>query len=282
MLLRFLRHLRDDYVLATLNDCEDARASELEAKGRVEVAKQAALVTLLAIGCLMVVRFAGNEADTSWASQLLSFLGLKGASSQLVQAMDAKNPDSKLWRRVWWAAFRVLGYGVIPALLAPRLLSMRASDLGARAGDLRRHVKVYFGLFCLMMPVIFAASFGAGFQAKYPYYNLAKGEPLWPRFVLWELLYAANFAALEFFFRGFLVHAMRPRLGYGAIFAMMIPYAMIHFGKPLPEAIGSVLTGFVLGTLSVKHKSIWGGVFLHVSAACSMDFYSLWHRGLLF
>jgi hypothetical protein len=70
-------------------------------------------------------------------------------------------------------------------------------------------------------------------------------------------------------------------MGYGSIFAMMIPYAMIHFGKPLPEAIGSVITGFVLGTLSIKHKSIWGGVFLHVSAACSMDFYALWHTGRL-
>lgn len=282
MLGRLYRHVRDDYVLAALNDCEDARTAELAAKGRAFSARQAALATLLAIACLMIVRFAGNEADTAWASQLLSLLGLKGAAASLTQAMDAKNADSRLWRRVWWAAFRVLGYGLVPALLAPRLLHMSASALGARAGDLRRHARVYLALFCVMMPVIFAASFGAGFQAKYPYYNLAKGEPLWPRFVLWELLYAANFAALEFYFRGFLVHALRPRLGYGAIFAMMMPYAMIHFGKPLPEAIGSVLTGFALGTLSVKHKSIWGGVFLHISAACSMDFYSLWHRGMLF
>jgi hypothetical protein len=56
---------------------------------------------------------------------------------------------------------------------------------------------------------------------------------------------------------------------------------MIHFGKPLPEAIGSIVTGFVLGTMCLESRSIWGGAFVHVSVACGMDLLSLWQRGLL-
>jgi membrane protease YdiL (CAAX protease family) len=55
---------------------------------------------------------------------------------------------------------------------------------------------------------------------------------------------------------------------------------MIHFSKPLPECIGSIFAGFILGWLSYKSKSIWGGVFLHVSVAISMDLLSALHQNL--
>ncbi len=90
-----------------------------------------------------------------------------------------------------------------------------------------------------------------------------------------EALYAAQFVALEFFYRGFFLHGIRRALGYSSIFAMMVPYAMIHFGKPLPEALGSVLAGFILGTVSLKSDSIWGGCAIHIVVATSMDLLSL-------
>jgi hypothetical protein len=61
----------------------------------------------------------------------------------------------------------------------------------------------------------------------------------------------------------------------------MVPYMMIHFGKPLPEAAGSIIAGFVLGTLSLRSCSIWWGALIHVLVACGMDVLALWHRGLL-
>ncbi|WP_437911717.1 CPBP family glutamic-type intramembrane protease [Sorangium sp. So ce302] len=132
-----------------------------------------------------------------------------------------------------------------------------------------------------MAPFLFGASLSPAFQAKYPYYKLAPGEGPWPWLWAWEALYAAQFVALEFFYRGFFVHGIRRALGYSSIFAMMVPYAMIHFGKPLPEALGSVLAGFILGTVSLKSDSIWGGCAIHIVVATSMDLLSLAHRGLL-
>ncbi len=275
------RVLLRPYVLDVIRDAEEARAASVATLGEARVQLRLAAVALLIIAGLMVVRFAGNESELKWVVGLLDALGLDAQAKSFAKVVDPKNADAQLWRKVWWAAARVVGYGLVPLALAKTVSGLSLRELGLGLGDLRKHMKVYLLLFAIMMPTIFAASFGAGFQAKYPYYKLAANEPLWPTFYTWELLYAANFAALEFFFRGFAVRALRPFMGYGSIFAMMIPYAMIHFGKPLPEAIGSVITGFVLGTLSIKHKSIWGGVFLHVSAACSMDFYALWHTGRL-
>jgi hypothetical protein len=49
----------------------------------------------------------------------------------------------------------------------------------------------------------------------------------------------------------------------------------------MPEAIGSIVAGFVLGTLALKSGSIWWGALAHVTVAVTMDLLSLWHRGFL-
>ena len=44
-------------------------------------------------------------------------------------------------------------------------------------------------------------------------------------------------AALEFFFRGFLVFAGQPLLGAHAVPVMAFAYCLLHIGKPMPEAV---------------------------------------------
>jgi membrane protease YdiL (CAAX protease family) len=80
---------------------------------------------------------------------------------------------------------------------------------------------------------------------------------------------------LEFFFRGFLLFALARYLGPLAIFVMIVPYAMIHFGKPLAECLGSILAGIALGTVALRTASIYGGVAVHCAVAWSMDLFAL-------
>jgi membrane protease YdiL (CAAX protease family) len=96
---------------------------------------------------------------------------------------------------------------------------------------------------------------------------------------LWQCLYLSQFFALEFFFRGFIIHGIKKRFGFYSIFVMMIPYVMIHFQKPMPETFGAVLAGVVLGTLSLKSRSIWLGVAIHYAVAITMDLTALWQKG---
>ena len=62
-------------------------------------------------------------------------------------------------------------------------------------------------------------------------------------------MYFAQFFALEMFFRGFWLGVLRKSFGSGAIFAMAVPYCMIHYGKPYLEAIGAIVAGIALGSL---------------------------------
>jgi membrane protease YdiL (CAAX protease family) len=62
---------------------------------------------------------------------------------------------------------------------------------------------------------------------------------------------------------------------------MTVPYCMIHFGKPMAETFAAIAAGIILGLMSLKTRSIWFGACLHVAVAMSMDFLSLWHKGML-
>jgi membrane protease YdiL (CAAX protease family) len=80
------------------------------------------------------------------------------------------------------------------------------------------------------------------------------------------------------FFRGFWLGVLRKSFGSGAIFAMAVPYCMIHFGKPYLEAVGAIVAGIALGSLSMKTKSIYQGFLVHITVAALMDWLSLRRR----
>jgi membrane protease YdiL (CAAX protease family) len=52
---------------------------------------------------------------------------------------------------------------------------------------------------------------------------------------------------------------------------MMIPYVMVHFGKPAPETFSAIVAGFALGYLALKSKSFLWGWMLHWGVAITMD-----------
>ncbi len=63
---------------------------------------------------------------------------------------------------------------------------------------------------------------------------------------------------------------------------MVVPYVMIHFRKPMFETVGAVIAGSVLGVLSLRTGSIWGGFLIHIAVAISMDVAAMAIRGALF
>jgi membrane protease YdiL (CAAX protease family) len=94
-------------------------------------------------------------------------------------------------------------------------------------------------------------------------------------------MYIAQFFGLEVFFRGFWLSGLRHTLGSGAIFAMVVPYCMIHHGKPYLEAAGAVVAGIALGSLAMRTRSIYSGFLVHITVALLMDFTALANRDAL-
>lgn len=240
-----------------------------------------AIVVLLTVALtLLLLRFYGNESSADGWFDLLSAVGLDDQAAAF-ETWLRRHPDARFHQRLFWAAARVVAYFVIPIAVVKLVLRGSLEDFGMRVRGILPQAGVYAVIASVVLPVVFVASYSPAFQRKYPYYDVRPGEPLFPFFFAWELLYALQFVGLEFFYRGFLVHGLRRRMGYLSVFVMMVPYVMIHFGKPFPEALGAIAAGFGLGTLSLKSRSVWWGALLHILVAWSMDTLSLWHRGLL-
>jgi membrane protease YdiL (CAAX protease family) len=77
---------------------------------------------------------------------------------------------------------------------------------------------------------------------------------------------------VELAFRGFLVIGMARWLGTRAVLPMAVMYCVLHFGKPMGEAIASFFGGYILGVLALRSRSIWGGVVVHLGLAWMMEF----------
>jgi len=178
-----------------------------------------------------------------------------------------------LWSFAWWSGWRVFGYVVIPMFVLALLPGERIRDHHVSFQGFKKHLWIYLVLFACILPVVIAASTTASFRGTYPFYRLANRSQtdLWA----WEALYAAQFVSLEFFFRGFLLQGLRRALGSNAIFVMIVPYCMIHYGKPFPETMGAIGAGLILGTLAMRTRSIWGGVLIHIGVAVTMDVLAL-------
>lgn len=184
----------------------------------------------------------------------------------------------------YWVGWRVMGFFLLPMLLIFALPGERLRDYGLQVKGMTEHLWIYGVLFAIVFAAVVVASYTPSFRFHYPF-PWARSAPAGgvpgAMLVSWELMYAAQFFALEFFFRGFMLHSLKRSMGAYAIFAMLVPYTMIHFGKPIPETLGAFAAGLVLGTLALATRSIWCGVFIHVSVAWSMDLLSLFQKGTL-
>jgi membrane protease YdiL (CAAX protease family) len=186
---------------------------------------------------------------------------------------------ARLYELSWWAVGCVVFFFVLPALVVRLVFRQPLREYGVTLGEGFRHWWIYLVMIAVMVPLIWLVSMQGSFQRAYPFYTPARDEPLWPRFWCWELMYALQFFAIEFFFRGFMVHGLKHRFGVYGIFAMMVPYCMIHFLKPMPETFAAIIAGIVLGYMSLTTGSIWLGVVVHVCVALTMDFTALYRFG---
>lgn len=200
-----------------------------------------------------------------------------GPTFRLLPESVRLGDDGPLLRRLWWA-WLVIGLYTLPAwLYARRVMGLRGADLGLDPSGLRRHAWLYVTGYLVVLPLVILVSFNPEFLDTYPFYDDAASS--WRELLLWEGSYAIQFVALEFFFRGVMLFAAFRVLGPWAIPLMVIPYTMIHFGKPAPECVGAIVAGTALGVVALRTRAIYAGMVIHIVVAWTMDLLALWHEG---
>jgi len=172
------------------------------------------------------------------------------SSAMLFLSLHRYNPVGNEWFNA------LLYYAVLPILTVAIFLRRNPLDFGLKWGDFKVW-GYYAAVVCLIAaPILFAASFTPVFQKYYSieHFNLLN----------YSLVNGASLFASEFFFRGFLLFGLKDKLKEGSIFIQMIPFVLVHLGKPELETVSTILTGILFGYIAYRGKSFWPAFIIHL------------------
>ncbi len=219
-------------------------------------------VTVFAVSTVLLIVFeywglASRFARTSLHDSVAGFLG------------DGYAPYFDLLPYQFWGVSSLVLRVLVPLGVIVWVLRESPRDWGFRISGQWRHIRPYVFFGVAMVPVLLWASTLQSFQAKYPFYDGAVlgGWHFWG----FQLFYGLQFLGVEGFFRGFMLFGLERRIGWYAIPVMVIPYVMIHFGKPAPETFAAIIAGVLLGWMALRSRSFLWGVMVHWAVGIMMD-----------
>jgi len=267
-----------DFFLQPLRDADEESRLYLSSPAGRQLDYKVWVILLTTAIVLTLQHYVGGWQAVEWAAKTSKEMGYDEGADWIFEALS--DPVyGQLYYLLIWVTARFLGWLVLPMLIIKLVFRERIRDYGTKLKGVLDGAPLYGIMLLIMLPLVVYFSFDPAFRSYYPYYKPEPSKPLWPAFWIWEAAYLFHFFIAEFFFRGFLVHGLRRRLGSYSILVMTVPYCMIHLGKPLPEAFGSIIAGIALGFMSLKTRSVWLGTAVHVTVAVTMDMLALYHLG---
>ena len=156
-------------------------------------------------------------------------------------------------RNDWLSTF--LYYGVFP-LAVILLMRKNPLDFGLKPGS-PRIWGYYVLIICLASAVVlFAAAYMPALQK---YYRLGQFK-----FAPFFLTSCLSLAGSEFMYRGFLLFGLKDKFKEGSILLQMVPFVLLHLGKPEVETVSTLFTGILFGWVAYRGKSYWPAFFIHL------------------
>jgi membrane protease YdiL (CAAX protease family) len=158
---------------------------------------------------------------------------------------------------IWGPLFgSLVYYAAVPLLVIVIFLRRNPLDFGLRFGNVRTwgfHTVVA----CLVsLPILYVASRNPVLHSYY----LIENFSLWR----YSLVTVLSLLASEFFLRGFLLFGLKDKLKEGSILIQMVPFVLLHFGKPEIETVSTILTGLYFGYVAYRGNSYWPAFIIHL------------------
>jgi len=179
------------------------------------------------------------------------------------------SPYAAIYPYYYWFLVSSITLTLIPIILIKFGIREKIKDYGFRFSGAKLGWTFVTVGFLVMLPIVLIASFSAPFQSKYPLCKLAATN--WTIFLPYELAFGVYILSWEFFFRGYMLFGLEERFGKYSILIQMIPFTILHFGKPFSESVGAIFAGILLGIIALETRSFIYGALLHWLVAVSMD-----------
>lgn len=160
----------------------------------------------------------------------------------------------------WISSF--VYFGVLPVLTILIFLRKNPLDFGLRIGNYRVWIPYVLIFLAIAVPVLYLSSDMTSVQG---YYRNHRGFDL----VTYAWQMAIYMLGWEFLFRGFMLFGLKDKFKEGSIFIQMIPFVLLHIGKPEVETISTIFTGILWGYICYRGKSFWPAYIMHMGVNIS-------------
>lgn len=177
--------------------------------------------------------------------------------------------SSEFAEYIYWLSSRFLIQFLLPILLIVLVLKDKPSDYGVRLGEWKPGLIISAVFTAVMLPILWIASDSPGFLAAYPHASSVRYN--WELFAVYEFCFILYMIGWEYIWKGYFLFGLEKKFGYYAILFQMIPFTILHFGKPLPETLGAVIAGIALGYLALRTRSFIYGVIIHFITMFTID-----------
>jgi uncharacterized protein len=182
------------------------------------------------------------------------------------------NPNVYLIEYLYWFVGDFFTFFILPLLIIKILFKENFKNFGVTVGDYKTGLKISLIFLAFMFPLIWIVSASGEFAQTYPHLQSAKSS--WTMFFIFEAGIFLYMISWEFFWRGYMLFGLKEKFGYYAVLIQMIPFLILHNGKPAPETFGAILGGIALGILALRTGSFFYCVITHAGVMFTIDFIS--------
>lgn len=198
---------------------------------------------------------------------LITFLSIVIASPNFYYENFSRD---RFFSRIYWFLTDGSLMFILPLLSIKLVFREKLSEYGFTLGD-KKFGFTTFGIFLfIMLIVVWIASGSKTFAAAYPQGG-SKVRESFSAFFIYELCILVYMLGWEFFWRGYALFGLKEKFGYYSVFIQMIPFFILHKGKPEIELFASIFAGLILGVQALRSRSFIYSWILHWLVMVSID-----------
>lgn len=197
----------------------------------------------------------------------ITFLSLVFSSPTFYYENFSRN---RFFSRIYWFLADGGLMFLLPLLSIKFVFKEKLSDFGFSLGDKKFGFITSAIFLFVMLIVVWIVSGSPSFAAMYPQGGVKVRESF-IIFILYELCILIYMLGWEFFWRGYALFGLKKKFGYYSVFIQMIPFFILHKGKPELELFASIFAGLILGIQALRSRSFIYCWILHWLVMFSID-----------
>jgi len=155
-------------------------------------------------------------------------------------------------------------YAILPILTILFILKKNPLDFGLRLGDYKLWSFYVTITVIIAVPVLYIGSLFSSvsqyYTKSFDFYNFF--IRMVPLLLVWE-----------FILRGFILFGLKERFKEASIIIQMVPFVLLHIGKPEIEILMCIPMGLWFGYIAYRGKSFWPAFITHAFINFTLSYF---------